>query len=183
LCSAAQFGLSIGPQKKQVGGRRLLPPEIEYGARSTSVVKNGAWQVRMNQQQFFKPGQLTSFGVIIGPGKIVPRRVFSFLEGLFNEGRKLGMRLPRVPNHPAFFVSGGLRSSMQADFAEALAQANQASGPPELVFAFFDGVSDAYDLFKALGLESGLATQVLRWGKVLGSSDYQTKLNMLMKIK
>lgn len=174
----------VGPQLKNVDGRVLRPPTIEYERGQTSNVDKGAWQVQpRGRQHLLKPGRLTSFGVLIGHGRVDPRAVHGFVDSILAEGRNLGLTVPPLPGQPVFFASG--RGSIEKDFAEAINQAEQAfKKPAEVVFAFFDGQTEAYDRFKALGLEHGIATQALLWPKIRNKArDFQTMLNINLKLK
>ncbi len=185
--SAGQFEVGIGPRMKPVDGRVLRPPTIEYSRGSTSYVDRGAWQVQpRGRQQLLKPARLTSFGVLIGPGRVDPRAVHAFVENLLGEGRNLGLAVPAVPavpSQPSFFVSGG--RSIEDDFDEAVNQAQQAFGSPaEIVFAFFETITDVYDKFKALGLMQAVATQAFKWDKIRNKTrDFSTILNVMLKVK
>lgn len=182
--SLDQFGVSIGPQPKQVNGRVFTPPTIEYHRGSTSRVAQGSWKVEpRGRQQLLQPARLASFGVVIGPGRVDPEAVYHFLCAMLGEARSLGLSVPEVPGNPAFFARGG--NSMDADFAEAVNQANQAfNKPPELIFAVFESTSDVYDRFKALGLMQGVATQALKWDKIRNKTrDFQTQVNIALKLK
>ncbi len=129
------------------------------------------------------PACKTEFGVVIGSGRVERPAVHGFLQTLLGEAHSLGLSVPQVPCMPAFFVGGG--RSIEDDFNEAINQSQHAFGKPaELVFAFFDGISDHYDRFKALGLMQGVATQALKWDRIRNKTrDFQLQLNVTMKLK
>ncbi len=185
LRSGGPFKLQIAPRLKELKGRVLKPPSIEYGNRSQAMVHEGAWEIQPEgTQALLNPARLSSFGVVIGQGGVDRKAVHGFLQTLLGEAHSLGLSVPQAPCMPAFFVGGG--KSIKDDFNEAINQSQQAFGKPaELVFAFFDRISHAYDRFKAFGLIRGVATQALRWDAVRTktSNKFHVKLNITMKVK
>lgn len=69
VASLNEFAINVGNQPRELTGRVLTPPVIEYRSDAKATPNKGAWMMSKRDHKFLFGAHLSSFGIIIIPGK------------------------------------------------------------------------------------------------------------------